>query len=160
MSKLVTSRRVALSASQDAPPVLGRVAVVGPCASGKSVLVAKLTTVGYDARQPAQEHSYVPDMWRRLARPQVLVYLDVSLPQLLRRRCVDMAASDLAEQRRRLAHARAHCDLYVPTDPLSEEEVFDRVVAALAALGVAPRPPFPKGAARPGPITPAGRGRG
>jgi hypothetical protein len=145
MSKSVTCRRVALSPGPDAPPVPGRVAVVGPCTSGKSVLVARLAAAGYDAWQPAQEHSYVPDMWRRLARPQVLVYLDVSLPELLRRRRVDMTPSHLAEQHRRLAHARAHCNLYLPTDPLSEEEVFDRVVTVLDSRGIKPRPPSPGG---------------
>jgi len=121
------------------PLVRGRVAVVGPCASGKSVLVARLRAAGYDARHPAQEHSYVPDMWRRLTRPEVLIYLDLSLPELLRRRHVDMTSDHLDEQRRRLAHARRHCDLYVHTDGLAPLEVYRRVVAVCTALGVLPR---------------------
>ncbi|MBP9503378.1 MAG: hypothetical protein KBF17_14555, partial [Candidatus Promineofilum sp.] len=55
-----------------APPLpapLLRVAVVGPCASGKSTLVAALRAAGYDARHPAQEHSFVKDMWRRRVDP-------------------------------------------------------------------------------------------
>ena len=124
----------------NAPPVPGRVAIVGPCASGKSVLVARLQAAGYDARQPAQEHSYVPDMWRRLARPEVLVYLDVSLPELLRRRHVDFSPAYLAVQHRRLEHAREHCDLYLPTDGLTEREVFERVVSVLKARPIEPRP--------------------
>jgi hypothetical protein len=63
-----------------------RVAVVGPCASGKSTLTAALRAAGYEARQPAQEHSYVPDMWRRLVDPDVLIYLDISYEALLERR--------------------------------------------------------------------------
>jgi hypothetical protein len=127
-------------------PVAGRVAVVGPCASGKSVLVARLRAAGYDAWQPAQEHSYVPDMWRRLARPEALIYLDVSLPALLARRRTDFDQDYLDEQRRRLEHARRHSDLYLPTEDLSEEEVFARVVRALRALGIAPTPAASDGA--------------
>jgi hypothetical protein len=33
----------------------------------------------------------------------------------------------VAEQRRRLAHARDHCDLYVMTDPLTPAEVLQQV---------------------------------
>jgi len=130
-------------ASPDAP-VPGRVAVVGPCASGKSVLVARLEAAGYDAWQPAQEHSYVPDMWRRLTRPEVLIYLDVSLPELLARRRTNFTQAYLEEQRRRLRHAREHCDLYLPTDDLSEEGVFSRVVSVLDSRGIAPRPASPE----------------
>ncbi|MBK7217144.1 MAG: hypothetical protein IPH95_08855 [Candidatus Promineofilum sp.] len=63
-----------------------RIAVVGPCASGKSTLTAALRAAGYEARMPAQEHSYVPDMWRRLVDPDVLIYLDISYEALLERR--------------------------------------------------------------------------
>ena len=70
--------------SSPAPPL--RVAVVGPCASGKSTLTAALRAAGYEARMPAQEHSYVPDMWRRLVDPDVLIYLDISYEALRERR--------------------------------------------------------------------------
>ena len=68
------------------PLIPGRIAVVGVCASGKSTLVAALCTLGYDARQCGQEHSHVPDMWQRLSRPQVLVYLHGSDGVVLSRR--------------------------------------------------------------------------
>jgi len=122
-----------------------RVAIVGPCASGKSVLVARLRAAGYDAWQPAQEHSYVPDMWRRLARAEALVYLDVSLPTLLARRRTDFDQEYLDEQHHRLRHARAHCDLYLPTEGLSEQGVFERVVRALDSLGITPSCPNTSG---------------
>lgn len=127
--------------ASDHTPVPGRVAVVGPCASGKSVLVARLRAAGYDAWQPAQEHSFVPDMWRRLIRPEALVYLDVTLRTILSRRRTDFSQAYLDEQHRRLAHARAHCDLYLSTEDLSEQEVLERVLRALDALGIAPIPP-------------------
>ena len=117
------------------PPVPGRIAVVGVCAAGKSVLVCALRSLGYDARQCAQEHSFVPDMWRRLARPEVLVYLDASLDAVRKRRSIDYGNAYLEEQCRRLEHARRHCDIYVQTDGLSESEVLRRVLDALSRLG-------------------------
>jgi hypothetical protein len=39
----------------------------------------------------------------------------------------------LDAQRHRLRHARAHCDLYLPTDDLTEEEVLVRAAAFLRA---------------------------
>jgi thymidylate kinase len=112
-----------------------RIKVVGPCASGKSKLAARLRALGYDAHPAAQDHSYVPDMWQRLNPPDLLIYLDVTLEAAHRRGRTgsgwDQAYLD--EQHRRLRHARAHCDLYLPTETLSEEEVLARVLDFLQA---------------------------
>ncbi|RLC69578.1 MAG: hypothetical protein DRI52_08635 [Chloroflexi bacterium] len=105
-----------------------RIAVVGPCASGKTELVRALRARGYDARQCVQEHSYVPTMWQHISRPDVLIYLDAELPTIARRRNTDWDERLLMEQRRRLSHARAHCDLYLRTDALSREEVVQAVL--------------------------------
>jgi hypothetical protein len=107
-----------------------RIKVVGPCASGKSSLAAGLRRLGYDARSASQDHSYVPDMWQRLEPPDLLVYLDVTLPEARRRGRTGSGwdQSYLDEQHRRLRHARANCDLYLLTDGLSEEEVLLHVV--------------------------------
>ena len=121
------------------PPVAGRIAVVGVCASGKSVLVGGLCTLGYDVRSCAQEHSYVPDMWQRLSRPEVLVYLDASLPVIHKRRHTTLDEGHLAEQRRRLEHARRHCTVLVNTDSLTEPQVLAQVIAELESLGIRPR---------------------
>ena len=121
------------------PPVKGRVVVVGGCASGKSVLVAALVPLGYDARACAQEHSHVPDMWQRLSRPEFLIYLDASLQTVRQRRPIDYDQAYMREQDRRLAHARAHCDLYIATDTLTRQQVLQRVVAALSARGISPQ---------------------
>jgi thymidylate kinase len=91
---------------------------------------------GYDARHCVQEHSFVPDMWQRQSRPEVLVYLDVSLPVILKRRGFAFNNDDLIEQRRRLAHAREHCHIYVDTDRLSEEQVLHQVIAVLETLEI------------------------
>ncbi len=107
-----------------------RIKVVGPCASGKSTLVAGLKRLGYDARSAAQDHSYVPDMWQRLNPPDLLVYLDVSLQGAQRRGRTGFGWDQdyFDEENHRLRHARAHCDLYLPTDDLSEKEVLAQVV--------------------------------
>jgi chloramphenicol 3-O-phosphotransferase len=111
-----------------------RIAVVGPCASGKSTLVAALRAAGYDARHPAQEHSYVKDMWRRLTDPDVLIYLDLSLEAYRQRRPRDDAGPKYLEmQRARLVHAREHADLVVDTSGMTAEEVRDRVITILRA---------------------------
>ncbi len=114
-----------------APPSL-RVAVVGPCASGKSTLVAALRAAGYEARHPAQEHSYVPDMWQRVVDPDVLIYLDISYEALLARRPHFGEREYLEREKARLAHAWEHADLVVDTSELTAEEVRQRVLAALA----------------------------
>lgn len=130
--------------SQRAPPdpIRGRIAVVGVCASGKTVLVEELRVRGYDARQCAQEHSYVPDMWQRLSRPEALVYLDASLSTMHCRRQSNYGEGYVERQGQRLAHARKHCDVYVDTESLSGEQVLSKVIAALDMLGITP---FPEG---------------
>ena len=110
-----------------------RVKVVGPCAAGKTVLAAKLRTAGYDASSAAQDHSGVPDMWQRLNPPDLLIYLDVTLEAAQQRGRSGMGYDQayLDEQHSRLCHARAHCDLYLPTSGLSEEQVLAKALAFL-----------------------------
>jgi hypothetical protein len=107
------------------------IAVVGPCASGKSSLVQQLKAVGYNVRHVAQDHSYVPDMWRRLTDPDLLIYLDAELSTIAHRRRISWGERYLADERHRLRHARQHCDFYLATDDLTEEEVLEHVVAFL-----------------------------
>lgn len=103
------------------------IAVVGPCGAGKSTLVAALRARGIHAREVAQEHSYVPAMWQRLTRPDLLVYLAVSketAQQRLKRELTGWMWQGMEE---RLTHARAHADLTVETDALTPAEVVERV---------------------------------
>ena len=115
-----------------------RVVVVGPDAAGKTELVKRLRALGYNARSCAQDHSYVPDMWQRIARPDFLIYLDAQLKTIARRRAIDWGQQRLDQLNARLAHARAHCDLYLPTDDLAPPEVVDRVQTALSRAGILP----------------------
>jgi deoxyadenosine/deoxycytidine kinase len=105
-----------------------RVGVVGPCAAGKSTLVSGLNQRGFQGKNIAQEHSYVPNMWQRLTKPDVLIYLSVSYPVTIRRRKLDWSQAEYEEQIRRLRHAYENADLRIDTDPLNAEEVLERVV--------------------------------
>jgi shikimate kinase len=109
-----------------------RVAVVGPCSAGKSTLSPALYAAGYETRQPAQEHSCVPNMWQRLSKPDILIYLDLSYQQArIRRPHIDGGPQRLEEQRQRLSHAREHCDYYLDTSNMSTQEVRKAVRAFL-----------------------------
>jgi deoxyadenosine/deoxycytidine kinase len=109
-----------------------QVGVVGPCAAGKSTLIAGLRQRGYRAKHIAQEHSYVADMWQRLTQPDILIYLDVSYPLTLQRRNLNWNQAEYAEQNRRLQHARKHANLYINTDPLTVQEVLEKVLVFLS----------------------------
>lgn len=107
------------------------IGVVGPCAAGKTTLIQRLRALGYQARHIAQEHSYAPQMWQRLTNPDILVFLDVSYPLTIQRRKLDWTIDEYAEEIHRLRHARQYANLYINTDPLSPEEVLDRVLVFL-----------------------------
>ena len=109
-------------------PLIG---VVGPCSSGKSTLVSGLTRRGFFAKNIAQEHSFVKDMWQRLTNPRILIFLDVSYPVAQSRRKLNWNLSEYHEQQRRLRHARQHADFYLDTDPFTPHEVLERVIAFL-----------------------------
>jgi len=109
-----------------------RVAIVGPCGSGKTVLANRLRASGYDVHEIAQEHSFVPDLWQRV-RPERLIFLDVELETIRARLGGDWSESDVAEQRARLSHARTHSGLCVATDHLTEDQVAQRVLEFLGA---------------------------
>lgn len=104
------------------------VAVVGPCTSGKTTLVAALSARGVRAVSVAQEHSNVPTLYRR-ARADLLVYLDVTFAEAQRRREVAWGPERLEAEGERLAAARAAADLVLLTDGLDPVEVADRVAA-------------------------------
>ncbi len=105
------------------------IGVVGPCGAGKSSLVSGLKAEGYQVRHIAQEHSYVPDMWRRLTNPDILIYLDVSYENTVQRRRLDWTSDEHAEQQRRLSHARQHADLYLNTNSMTVQEVRDSALS-------------------------------
>lgn len=124
----VLSERVTQEPSQEAQPLI---AVVGPCASGKSTLVENLQQRGYNAREVSQEHSYVPTMWQRFADPDFLIYLDVSQEAASQRRSAEADAGWWDALSQRLEHAAEHADLHIETDGLTPAEVLDRALSFL-----------------------------
>ncbi len=117
------------------------IAIVGPCASGKSSLGERLRQQGYNVRTAAQEHSYVPGMWQ-MSNPDYLIYLDVGLDTLRRRRGNPRwSEHEWRAQQERLAHARHHADLVIATDTLTLDEVETQAKAMLATRAVRPMSP-------------------
>ncbi|MDE3090557.1 MAG: hypothetical protein KGJ80_14345 [Chloroflexota bacterium] len=110
-----------------------KIGIVGPCAAGKTTLANNLRALGYDASDIAQEHSQAQTMWQRIARPDILIYLDAALPTLRARLQVDWEQSYLDELNRRLSDARSHAHIVLRTDDLSENAVCQRVVEFLRA---------------------------
>jgi len=106
-------------------PLIG---IVGPCAAGKSTLIRNLQGHNLRLKHIAQEHSYVPDMWQRLTKPDILIFLDVSFEEANRRRPMPWKEADYRAQQHRLRHARQHADFYLLTDGLTPEEVAARVL--------------------------------
>ncbi len=106
-----------------------RIALVGPCSSGKSSLAPKIKALGHEVRQVAQEHSYVQNMWQRISKPDILIYLDVNYAEARARRpYIDGGQRRIDEQHQRLEHALQHCDFYLDTSPLSQDEVAHQVL--------------------------------
>ncbi|MBN1178084.1 MAG: hypothetical protein JXD18_02665 [Anaerolineae bacterium] len=110
------------------------VGLVGPCGAGKSTLAAALRARGILTREIAQEHSYVQEMWRLIAAPDVLIYLDVSHAEAQRRKGREFPAPYWHTLNGRLGHARAHADLCLNTDALAPEAVLARVLDFLEVV--------------------------
>ncbi len=109
-----------------------KIGIVGPCAAGKSTLAKGLARSGYLAKPVAQEHSFVPAMWQRIANPDLLIYLNVSFSNSMKRRPLNWTEAEFQEQLRRLEHARANADLLIDTDPLGIEEVLQTALNFIA----------------------------
>jgi deoxyadenosine/deoxycytidine kinase len=109
-------------------PLIG---IVGPCGAGKTTLAEGLRRKGFRARAIVQEHSYVQDMWQRITKPDVLIFLQASCSVGGKRRRLNWTESEWEEQQRRLTHANKHADLKVNTDPLGIGEVLDLVLEYL-----------------------------
>lgn len=110
---------------------LPKVGLVGPCTAGKSTLTKMLHAAGVNAHHIAQEHSYVPYMWQRITKPDVLVFLDVSFPISEQRRKMNWTIKDYEEQQFRLRHARQHAHLYILTDSFTPHEVYKQIITYL-----------------------------
>lgn len=101
------------------------IAIVGACASGKSTLISGLTRRGYQCKHIAQEHSYVPDMWKRLVNPDILIYLDVKYETTLKRKKLNWSLAEYQEQVFRLKNAYEKADIRIETDALTPTRLID-----------------------------------
>ena len=104
------------------------IGVVGTCGSGKTTLIAGLEREGFRCRHIAQEHSYVPYMWKRITNPDLMIYLNSSFEVSTQRRKLNWNEAEYQEQLRRLDHAHQHADLIIETDDLSPVEVLERTI--------------------------------
>jgi hypothetical protein len=88
---------------------------------------------GYDARAAAQEHSAIPDLWRR-GKPDVLIALTADLETVRRRRAEPRWSAAIWEaQQARLADAVANAALVEDTSGRSVNDVVDDVLSFLDA---------------------------
>jgi hypothetical protein len=107
------------------------IGIVGPCGSGKTTLEGGLKAHGCNARAIGQEHSYVPTMWQRLTRPDILIFLQASRSVGGQRRQLNWTEAEWQEQQRRLSHARQHASFFLDTDTLGIDEVLQAVLGFL-----------------------------
>lgn len=113
------------------PPLIG---IVGPCASGKTTLIHQLSSLGYQCRHIAQEHSYVPDMWKRLTNPDILVFLDVSYEVTLQRKKLNWTKEEFKIQLDRLRDAYGNADILIETDLLTPTQLVSQVVEKIETI--------------------------
>jgi len=107
------------------------IGIVGPCGAGKSTLAQGLKALGFNARPIAQEHSFVPDMWKRITNPHILIFLQASHNVGAYRREMSWTESEWQEQQRRLSNARENANLYLDTDLLDINGVLRAILSSL-----------------------------
>jgi deoxyadenosine/deoxycytidine kinase len=110
------------------------IGIVGPCGAGKTSLAERLSPYYSSVRAIAQEHSYVPYMWRRLTNPDILIYLNASYPVTIQRRKLNWTEAEYKIELERLAHARQHADIIIETDGLDLEGVAKTATQELEVL--------------------------
>ncbi len=112
-----------------------KIAIVGPCGAGKTTLAEHLRGLEMDAHDIAQEHSFVPDMWRLITKPDLLVFLDASFETCTQRKRLNWTPEEHQEQLRRLGNARRNADVYIRTDGMDPAEVVRRMLEAAGLEG-------------------------
>ena len=109
-------------------PPLPLIGIVGPCGSGKTTLSKLLISNGFNSRAIAQEHSFVPSMWKKITNPDYLVYLEASFEVATSRKILNWTMEEFQEQLRRLEHSHQYADLIIQTDILTPQQVLQIVL--------------------------------
>ncbi|MCC7024934.1 MAG: hypothetical protein IT338_19040 [Thermomicrobiales bacterium] len=104
-----------------------RIAVVGPCASGKTTLVNGLRAAGYDAHASGQEHSEIAALWQR-GDPDVLIALEVSIEVVRERRGESWPEWLHDLQLRRLTTANSAADLVIDSGAVSASQMVSEAI--------------------------------
>jgi len=107
-----------------------KIAVIGPCASGKSTLVRSLCAAGYDARVCAQEHSEIPTLWEH-GHPDMVIALAINLATLRHRRGDEWLEALYITQLRRLTRAVDAAFVVLNTTELDSGETLARAIDAI-----------------------------
>lgn len=100
------------------------IGIVGPSKSGKSTLKLALEKDGYTVKHIAQEHSFAPSMWQVIAKPDVLIFLDVKFDKTMLRGQPRWVETDYQEEQFRLRHAREHADILIDTNDIQAEQTY------------------------------------
>ena len=111
-------------------PTRPLIAIVGPCKSGKSTLLKGLIEHGFNARQVAQEHSFVPSMWQKITNPDFLIFLQCNYENTVLRG-LNWTRQEYDTQQPRLDHAREHANFLLHTDVSSPLEILNKVIGFL-----------------------------
>ena len=116
------------------PETLGRIFIVGPCASGKSTLVRALRMHEYDAHATSQEHSAIPTLWST-RQPTTLIALQADLESVrLRRQDARWSREIWIEQQERLLNAFENADYIANTSNRNANDVVRDVLGFLSSL--------------------------
>ena len=116
-----------------------KIGLVGVCGAGKTTLTNGLKPYYNNVRQIAQEHSFVPDMWQRMANPDVLIFLKASYPVTLQRKSFQWSEKEYQQQIYRLRHAFSHADIHINTDNISPKELLIIVLEYLSEFDSLPQ---------------------
>ena len=108
-----------------------KIVVVGPCASGKSSLVAALQKLGHEASACGQEHSSILSLWAR-SDPDIVIVLTADIAAVRARRGPYWPEWLHDVQMERLEQAIQAADLVLDTSPLNAEAVLAQVSLFLA----------------------------
>ncbi len=111
-------------------PAHVKIAIVGPCASGKSTLAAMLQERGYDVHVSGQEHSDIVDLWRR-QHADFLIGLNLDLETLRQRRGESWSRTLFETQQRRLQGAFEAADVVLNSARLNQDEIVAGVIRQL-----------------------------